>query len=341
MAANTDPGHWFWRGVQSAIFYYVSCSPCIDYKYKKQRRREAKIATQVVVTTEPGVIRQPTAFQTNEQWAEELILGPGPPEPWKPDELLARVKQKFTPSAPQATPRPSLDRRISTTLENVKDSLRHSLHPDKWNWKRYDREDENLGVLGDKMTRIWDRVTNTEQTGRRRAHTNESDRDYMRGRIPALNDLHPAVVSQLPATREDAAWMLLPPPSAAVMNGKKRPGDDMIQRRPLCVIGRPLPEEPKQNEEDWETDAETPDVEPERPHHDRHLSEPIPKFRPPADERHLSEPLPNIAAAVPTELFVPKPRNLFDAKSDIFPLAEAVTPKTRPSSWQFFIIPTQ
>lgn len=280
--ANTDPGHWFWRGVQSAIFYYVSCSPLLEYRYKKKRRKEAHDARQEVVSTQPGAIRQPHAFQTNEQWAEELMLGPGPPKPWKPDELLQKVKQKLTPTPVEDAPRPSLerarpsmDRRISGALVTVKDSIKQSLHPDKWNWKRYDREDE-FG-LGDKVTRIWDRVTTLHQdepAGRRRAFTNESDRDYTRGRIPAINDMHPPVVSQLPATKDEAAWMLLPPPSRAVMEGKSRPGEEMMHRTPLAVIGRPLPVELKddnQRNEEWETDVEIPDVD-DRPGHDRHAS---------------------------------------------------------------------
>ena len=333
MAANTDPGHWLWRGIQSAVVYYVSCAPCINQKYTKQRRREAKTARDTIITTEPGTIRQPTAFQTNEQWAEELILGPGPPKAWKPDELLAKMKNKLIPpttedAPPDAHPstdrRPSMDRRISNTFETVKVSLIQSLHPDKWNWRRYDREDEQLWGLGEKVTQLWDRVkTRDESTGRRRAHTNESDRDYMRGRIPAVNDMHPPVASRLPETREDAAWMLLPPPSAAVMNGKRRPGEDTTMRKPLAIIGRELPEE-------WE-DAETPGVE--RPSHERHLSEPLPT-RPPS-ERKFSEPIIIRPPAVRAESF----RLISDTKSDIFPLGGTFTPKSRPSSWQFLIVP--
>jgi hypothetical protein len=335
--ATPQPGHWFWRGVQSAIFYYVSCSPCLDRKYKKQRKREAKNATQELVTTEPGAIRQPTAFQTNEQWAEELILGPGPPKPWKPDEILARVKQKFQ-TPPDAPPRPSIDRRISNPFETVKESLKNTLHPDKWNWKRYDREDEMLWGWGDKVTKMLDKVTfhHEEPTGRKRAHTDDSDRDYTRGRIPDVNDLHPPVASRLPATREEAAWMILPPPSRAVMEGKQRPGDDTNHRKPLCVIGRPMREEVEAPEDEEETAYE------ERPSHDRHLSEPIPG-RPPADNRHFSEPVQLLhpPLAVTTDSFISKP-DVFDTKSDIFPLAGTVTPKSRPSSWQFhYIIPAQ
>ena len=71
------------------IFYYVSLTPCIEYKYKRRRKHEAKQAEKAeaeIVSQQPGLVRQPRAFQTNEQWAEELMLGPGPPKGWKGDE---------------------------------------------------------------------------------------------------------------------------------------------------------------------------------------------------------------------------------------------------------------
>ena len=327
----------------------------LEYKYKKKRRKEAQSAREEVVSTQPGAIRQPHAFQTNEQWAEELMLGPGPPKPWKPDELLQKVKQKLAPTPVEVAPRPplerarpSMDRRISGALVTVKDSIKQSLHPDTWNWKRYDREDE-FG-LGDKVTRIWDRVTTMHQEelphGRRRAHTNESDRDYTRGRIPAINDMHPPVVSQLPATRDEAAWMLLPPPSRAVMEGKSRPGEEMMQRTPLAVIGRPVPDEPpEQTEDEWETDAETPHED--RPGHGRHTSEPmserIPNLRPLGNERHFSEPIHLLRPPPPAVLadtFKSTP-DIIDTKSDILPTGGTITPKSRPSSWQVFLVPSQ
>jgi hypothetical protein len=240
------------------------------------------------------------------------MLGPGPPKPWKPDELLAKVKKTFR-SDENAPPRPSMDRRISDAYENVKESLRHTL-PDKWNWRRYDREDENLWGLTDKVTKIWDRVT----------HRTEED-DYLRGRIPAINDLHPPVVSQLPATRDEAAWMLLPPPSAAVMNGKARPGDEML-RRPLCVIGRPMEE------------AEGEEEEEARPSYDRHASEPTPKpVMLSSENRYFSDPI----ALLKPPLAVTSPKDVhldLETRSDILPLAGTVTPKSRPSSWQFHYI---
>jgi len=318
---TAEPGHWFLRGVQSAIFYYVSFTPCLEYQHKRKRRKEAEAQAEAqaeIITTQPGLVRQPGPFQTNATWAEELMLGPGPPKGWKADQLLQKLKRgntanslenpqtPFAPEQPEqpdpqlrpttcsegpslqppqtstrasstdngendeslqdqhddrsnaSQKRPSMERRLSTAMENIKDSLRATLHPDMWNWKRYEREDEVLWGFGERMTRMWNRAVHPEsgdgedledegtRRRRKRAHTNESDQyDYRRARNPELNELHPPVVSQLPATRDQAAWMMLPPPSAAVMAGKKPPRTETEMRWPLAVIGRPLkPSEP-------------------------------------------------------------------------------------------------
>ncbi|EXJ58673.1 hypothetical protein A1O7_06101 [Cladophialophora yegresii CBS 114405] len=310
---TAEPGNWFLRGVQSAVFYYVSCTPWVEFKHKRKRRKEAKEQAQEradVVVTQPGRVRQPAPFQTNEAWAEELMLGPGPPKGWKKDSLLAKLQNKvhkepiesstpdpemhalqpqptessatpFTESATELSsasgaeedtakraksalsPTRSLrERRLSNAVDNIKESLRISLHPPKWNWKRYDREDEILAGFTERVTRIWNRATlgiHRDDAGdedeqdeppthkRKRALTNESERyDYYRARHPEVNDMHPPIVSQLPAGREEVAWMLLPPPSAAVMEARTRPAAEPEMRWPLCVIGRPLRDtEPK------------------------------------------------------------------------------------------------
>jgi len=292
---------WFWRGTQSAVFYYLACSPCLDYNHKRKRRNEAirvEKERAKVETTQPGIITQPLSFQTNKAWAEEIAAGPGPPKGWKRDSLggelspgggkkkgkakIDREGQKNGPttlldkapfrmadSLPTAlssneptrgrneSTRPAHERK-SSTIDNLKDTIRSTLHPERWNWKRYEREDEVLWSANDKMHRMWDRATGqgtstrphdrsqrrTSSHGRKRADTNDSDRyDYHRAIHPEVNDLHPPVVSQLPARREEVAWMLLPPPSAAVMEGKVRPGAESAMRQPLARIGRTKEEE--------------------------------------------------------------------------------------------------
>src|SRR2546421_5328777 len=291
---------WFWRGTQSAIFYYATLSPCMEYNHKRKRRKEAKAAGReraALELSQPDMIRQPMAFTTNRYWAEEIEAGPGPPKGRRRDSLagdLAQIntktngmqklsnkgKQKSAfannpttvtfiepgPSGassssesiePQVrTQRPSMDMKQSA-FDTLKGTIRSSLSPETWNWKRYEREDEPLWGLNDAMSRMWDRARPSHNRssssggpsehrrslsrGRRRADTADSDRyvyDYSRARHPEVNDLHPPVVSQLPATKAEVAWMLQPPPSRAVMEGKARPGaEDMSLRRPLAAIG--------------------------------------------------------------------------------------------------------
>ncbi|KAK5465032.1 hypothetical protein LTS15_001595 [Exophiala xenobiotica] len=277
---SSQSGHWFLRGVQSAIFYYVSLTPCLEYQHKRKRRNEAKAAHAAeaeIITTQPKPIRQPRAFETNPAWAYELALGPGPPKGWKGDKLLQNMQKRMAknekelnkqqkasempplqsqPTAsPNVTPsRPRAERQVSSAYGNLKDTLRVRIHPDGWNWKKYNRDDEVLFGFSARMKGLWNRATsgshNEEIEGqevagpavqnRKRAATNESDRyDYYKARNPELNELHPPIVARLPASRSEARWMKLPPPSAAVMSGMKQATEETQMRWPMCVIGSP------------------------------------------------------------------------------------------------------
>ncbi|OAP60906.1 hypothetical protein AYL99_05908 [Fonsecaea erecta] len=429
---TAEPGNWFLRGVQSAVFYYVSCSPWLGYKHRRKRRREAKEQAQAkaeIVVTQPGIVTQPGPFQTNEAWAEELMLGPGPPKGWKKDTLLQKIQKKVPKEPPGSNPqppsaetpapssepgnssarpstpltdsptelsirtssttnevgdvdviaswnksasdqeRPPRERRLSSAMENFKDSLRTTLHPPKWNWKRYDREDEILAGFTERVTRIWNRATSgmhhedaeEQQEGgepstyrRKRAPTDESERyDYNRVRHPEVNDLHPPVVSQLPATRAEAAWMLLPPPSAAVMEARTRPAAEPEMRFPLCVIGRPRKQtEPKpslaktrsseqvemqdlvypsdaEDEDDGLSGSETQSVNESIDHRQAHREKSENKN--PVRIKHLSDPIIKPAPVVHPvsriagDLFVPKRRDSWQF--------HYVVPSNQPMEW--------
>lgn len=281
---------WLWRGTQSAIFYYVSLSPCLEHNHKRKRRKEANRSQKEraeLELSQPGMLLQPVPFQTNQYWAEEIEAGPGPPPGWRKHSLDDRIKRAgsdkkkgkkgkkpkksvFAPvrqvpadaSSPtssqmidmQAT-RPS--RRASlagatSTLDALRDTIKSTIaRPDNWNLKRYEREDETLFGINDKISRMWDRATqhgrqaSTDRgspptTGRRRAGTTESDdHSWLYARNPGVNELHPPTVSQLPRTQREVAWMMQPPPSRAVMEGKVRPGTESGKRRPLCTLGGP------------------------------------------------------------------------------------------------------
>lgn len=368
---------WFWRGTQSAIFYYASCTPWVEYKHGKKRKRQAakarKERNEDTIYMQPGVVRQPAPFQTNEEWAQEIVEGPGPPKGWKRDQIWHKYQNhvklgdlrsraraetgtssrsdwtvaesstaietqqasahqddgsvqhnrgdgaKGTPSEVQRPrmpiqphagtydrdlspgmsstvvgsrqsvspehlqdlqptsshgtettgskrlsfdsgvsaesshvgPRPSMEKRLSTAMDGFRDAMRAALHPDKWNWIRYDRDDEILPDLNGKMKSMWENMkvnvsvlsdeaaAKLKQIEPKEPVPESAASKWQRGTHPAVNDLHPPIVSQLPYSREEAKWMLMPPPSADVMMGRRRPDPfSDTKRRPMCVIGR-------------------------------------------------------------------------------------------------------
>ncbi|RMZ88065.1 hypothetical protein DV736_g4700, partial [Chaetothyriales sp. CBS 134916] len=306
-------------------------------------------------------------------------------KPVKPEERKKAIHMKAHNHAKtlmyDASPKTGTDRCFSNALDNVKESIKNSLLPERWNWKTHDRDDEilvrisdKMNHAGDKVSRMWDRVTSVSHSDdprrmRKRASTNESDQyDYTRGKIPPLNNLHPPVVSQLPATKEEAAWILLPPPSAAVMAGRERPTEDMAYRVPLCIVGRPprpmkenewpLPDKARDPAEDgvdnmrdlvWDPDTQSDEDEADWTSRIRHQSEPTPLTRRPL--RAVQSPdtfVPSIRAP-DASLYVPKSRAiaLDGVAMDLFTKPDlssssTATPKSRPSSWQFhYIIPSQ
>jgi hypothetical protein len=295
---------WFWRGTQSAIFYYVSLSPCLEYNHKRKRRKEASRSQKQraeLELSQPGLIHQPVPFQTNQYWAEEIAAGPGPPRGWRKHSLedgakrggngkkkgRGNRKSVFSPQpqvAPNDTSPPSTSssdiapqtgeiehvcpsRRASTAgagagsaLDALRDTIKSTIaRPETWNWKRYEREDETLFGINDRISRMWDRATQhgrqpptnrgrSSTPGRKRAATADSeDHSWLYARNPGVNDLHPPTVSQLPRTKREVAWIMQPPPSRAVMEGKVRPGTENGNRRPLCKIGG-IPVHPKNSD---------------------------------------------------------------------------------------------
>lgn len=105
-----------------------------------------------------------------------------------------------------------------------------------WNLQRYQREDEEL--WGHELSRTGQKLMDaikqaSTSAGRfveaklgmekeREREVTDEDRYnfYSTPKNPPVNDYHPPVVSSKPAHRDGHRWMLQPPPSAKVMEGK-------------------------------------------------------------------------------------------------------------------------
>ena len=134
-------------------------------------------------------------------------MGPGPPprkahRDGKRKPGSGRQPKSGIGSSPD-TGTSSVDIMIGVeSIEQTRDSS------EGWNRKRYQREDEIL----------WGLEKQTADTSRK----DNPPIDYSYARNPAVNDLHPPVVSSQPKDPSKTQWMLQPPPKARVMAGKER-----------------------------------------------------------------------------------------------------------------------
>ncbi|EGC43415.1 conserved hypothetical protein [Histoplasma capsulatum var. duboisii H88] len=266
---------WLYRGAQSAVFYYATCTPCAASIDRRKRKRDAANTHREppptttasnnqndIVTDQPPVIfHQPVPFTTNSYWEEEITLGPGPPvrragrrnntnssghqncknckrckkqkknlnsphavgcQGGNPATAGAGAAQSQSQESPLQNGMGALAGAVSGVLEDLVPSRKEL--GDRWNRIRYQREDEVLwggagsGAGGDLGSEI--KGSSVGLSGRGRAGTSDSAK-YYAARNPAVNDLHPPVVCG-PVSRAETRWMLQPPPSAKVMEGKVR-----------------------------------------------------------------------------------------------------------------------
>ena len=216
---------WFWRGFQSAIFYYVSCAPCSKLAYQRKRRKEYKRAKaeKALSEAENGSYVHPQPFSTNPYWQEEIELGPGPPVRKAVRDGKGRPEKRGRPRKSGATTPLQIGGASNTPGTGVSsadtvigsDGTELSLNSDEgWNKKRYQREDEILLGLEDEET------NSTGMAPMSRSASGSRYQYYARN--PAINDLHPPVVSTHPTNRGETQWMLQPPPRAKIMAGKER-----------------------------------------------------------------------------------------------------------------------
>ena len=158
---------------------------------------------------EEGLQQHPSPFSTNPYWKEEIALGPGPPQ--KKANRDGKGKPKDSRDLRTGGVGSSTGTGTSSADTMVGEEVRDS--GEGWNKRRYQREDEIL----------WGKEEDGNPTGStpfsRSAGGNAS---YYQARNPAVNDLHPPVVSTQPTHRCETQWMLQPPPRAKIMAGKEK-----------------------------------------------------------------------------------------------------------------------
>lgn len=219
------------KGIQSAIFYYVSCAPCTKLTYRRKRKAEATRARQEKAALEaqqPDLYPHPSPFSTNIYWHEEMALGPGPPMKKGGKDKSSRTgsRRELTTAGQGSSMGSSADTTIVAEggSPELEDSRRSR---EGWNRRRYQREDENLWGYDGSDAGGFDGIDEGHRgssiglAGMGRTGKATPYR-YHLARNPAVNDLHPPVVSTQPTHKSETRWMLQPPPSAKIMEGKVR-----------------------------------------------------------------------------------------------------------------------
>lgn len=172
----------------------------------------------------PDLYRQASPSSTNPHWQAEISAGP---------VLAARGKKKGNASISKdsgalggrggaKSRRSNGSQTPSSTDVSLRPggSSRDGRVDSSWRFQRYQRDDEPY--ISGSMERLASSSTLDGSTSQRSILTSPA-RAQVRageGRNPQINDLHPATVTKV--GKEEASWLMAPPPVAEFMNGKDR-----------------------------------------------------------------------------------------------------------------------
>lgn len=256
--------------IQSVLYYILSCSTCnkvIHRRKAKVRAQKDRAEKAKIEDEQPGLYRHPSPFRTNPYWDEEIALGPnftGKKKDSKTESTKAlngngngNGNGSSITSTNTGSGAISLQATRTVTTATTEGTASR-ISGEGWNRKLYQRENEPLWGFDtpSPSQRIKDALARAGSTAGRlfeltspNHHNSTSDeedsddesgnegrgrnkaRNYYLGRNPPVNDLHPPVVTTTPASRAETSWMLQPPPSAKVMEGKERVGTASLRSR--------------------------------------------------------------------------------------------------------------
>lgn len=222
--------------LQSVAFYVLSCSTCAKISHRRKAKSQAKkerAEKQTLEMQQPGLYRHPSPFNTNPYWSEEIMMGPAPVK-GKDKGTSKNGSQRALNTGEQGSSYAGSSTAMSSNPPSSPTAVTESsrISGEGWNFKRYQREDEALwghDIPGPGQ-RIMDAISKAGSSAGRLlegrlskgAKEEENPATWYAPRNPPVNDLHPPVVSSAPANKAETRWMLQPPPSAKVMEGKER-----------------------------------------------------------------------------------------------------------------------
>ncbi|KAM0353511.1 hypothetical protein ACHAPU_001523 [Fusarium lateritium] len=217
--------------IQSAVFYILACTPCAKVRHRQKVREQSKREREEkarIVGEQPDVYQHPSPFSTNPYWQEEISMGPALPKKSASKNssqrgLTSQGGESSALSVSEQTVQGGsrIDFGASNSVIAEEDSI-----SDSWNRGHgYQREDEELWgrqKLMDAITKARDSAGRLIEStlGLEKDVTEQQRHDFYFPQNPPVNEYHPPVVSSKIPSRTAHQWMLQPPPSAKVMEGK-------------------------------------------------------------------------------------------------------------------------
>ncbi|KAG5980196.1 hypothetical protein E4U55_004287 [Claviceps digitariae] len=225
---------------QSAVFYLLACTPCAKVRHRQKAKSQAKKEREEkskIESEQPGLYRHPSPFNTNPYWQDEINMGPSLP---KKAVSKNSSQRGLTSSGRESV---ALSMSENTTVGGSRTRFSDSvttMPPDAisedWNRRQgYQREDEELwgqwsGLGPGSPSKLMDAFSKARDSAGRliestlgieKEVTEQERRDfYLSPKNPPVNEYHPPVVSSKPPHKDARKWMLQPPPSAKIMEGK-------------------------------------------------------------------------------------------------------------------------
>ncbi|KAL1640541.1 hypothetical protein SLS58_006891 [Diplodia intermedia] len=190
------------RGIQSAIFFYLSCAPCVGMATQRRMKREARrdrIEKAALQLDSPDAYRHPDPSSTNPHWNEEIALGPGPPPRGK-----KRNKRNIGTAGTQGSARSRVNSDfdgdgVAGIEMSVSPGTSHTSLDGRWDTRRDEREDDDTWGVETISSRGGIRLSSSagSATGLvplSRPSTGRSASDsYYTPRPPPVNEYHPPV----------------------------------------------------------------------------------------------------------------------------------------------------
>ncbi|KAL2017545.1 hypothetical protein VTK56DRAFT_1979 [Thermocarpiscus australiensis] len=161
------------EAAQSALFYFLACTPCTKIQHRRRTRQQAKKERELkarIVMEQPHLYHHPDPFHTNPYWSEEIRMGPSLPKKKNGGDGASRTLSQRRLMAASRDGRPSIGAgsSIASPRESISPFTTSGLGSaptvvqeedltsptlskttsvstgGDWNLKRYQREDEEL-----------------------------------------------------------------------------------------------------------------------------------------------------------------------------------------------------